>query len=408
MLRKRMNKGVGKTAVLLFLCCFFCWMDPGKGSAESASQTEQKIELYAKGAALIDGESGRLLYGKEEDVPLPMASTTKIMTCILALEYGELNQICEVSQAAASQPKVKLGMQTGDRFYLKDLLYSLMLESHNDTAVCVAEAVAGNVKEFTAWMNKKADEIGCMQTHFVTPNGLDGEDEMGSHHTTPRELALILRYCLEQSPKAQDFLSITQASSYHFSDVNEERQYDCRNHNALLTVLDGALSGKTGFTAKAGYCYVGAAKQDGKLLIVSLLACGWPNHKGYKWVDAKKLIRYGRENFERKEVTEEKVQTAPVQVENGKKAIVNTIVLWERPQKKDGERILLRDGERIGVQVELPERIEAPIEKGEILGTVTYELDGRIYAQYPVAAQDTVGKRDFGDYLGDCIKMWML
>ncbi len=246
-------------------------------------------ELYAKSACLMDCDSGRVLFGKEADTPLPMASTTKIMTCILALEKTEnpAEQVVTASANAAAQPKVHLGVSEGQQFYLGDLLYSLMLESHNDAAVMIAEGVAGSVEEFARQMNEKAQEIGCTDTHFVTPNGLDASDEGGAHHTTASDLARIMRYCISQSPKAAEFLAITQTTSYSFWDLEQKSVFDCNNHNAFLSMMDGALSGKTGFTAQAGYCYVGAVKQDDRCFIVALLACGWPNNKNYKWSDTR-------------------------------------------------------------------------------------------------------------------------
>ena len=152
-------------------------------------------ELYAKAACLMDGNSGRVLFGKEEELPLPMASTTKIMTCILALERtaNPEEAVVTASSNAAAQPKVHLGVREGQQFYMGDLLYSLMLESHNDSAVMIAESVGGSVEAFAALMNEKAQEIGCTNTHFVTPNGLDASDAGGEHHTTAADLAAILR-----------------------------------------------------------------------------------------------------------------------------------------------------------------------------------------------------------------------
>ena len=177
-----------------------------------ASDTEESLpidipdpqNLYAKSAVLIDGDSGRVLYAKDADNAMPMASTTKIMTCILALEHGKPEDIVTVSEYAASMPEVSLGMRTGEQFYLEDLLYSLMLESHNDTAVAIAEYIAGSVEAFADLMNQKASAIGCVQTYFITPNGLDatatGDDgQEKSHVTTATELALILRYCMVTS-----------------------------------------------------------------------------------------------------------------------------------------------------------------------------------------------------------------
>ena len=153
--------------------------------------------LHARYAVLLDGDSGRVLLEKDGDVKRPMASTTKIMTCILALEHMKSEQeIVTASAEAASQPKVRLGVREGQQFYLRDLLYSLMLESHNDSAVMIAEHIGGSVRGFASLMNKKAAEIGCEDTYYITPNGLDASDEQGTHSTTARELALVMRYCL--------------------------------------------------------------------------------------------------------------------------------------------------------------------------------------------------------------------
>ena len=166
--------------------------------------------LYALSAVLMDGDSGRVLYEKEGNVIRPMASTTKIMTCIIALEYGDLDKVVKVSKYAASMPDVQLNIKEGQLFVLKDLLYSLMLESHNDTAVAIAEAVAGSVSEFAVLMNNKAKEIGCSDTLFITPNGLDASKEEGRdikvHSTTAIDLAKIMKYCIDN----ETYINITQ------------------------------------------------------------------------------------------------------------------------------------------------------------------------------------------------------
>ena len=255
-------------------------------------------QLYARSAVLMDADSGRILFAKNAETERPMASTTKIMTCILALERADPDESVSVSANAAAQPRDRLGTVEGQKFKLKDLLYSLMLESHNDTAVMLAEHLAGSVEQFADEMNQKARELGLSHTHFVTPNGLDGADDGGSHRTTAEELARIMRYCVMESPKRKEFLEITGVSSYQFSDLEQTQTYSCINHNAFLTMMEGAVSGKTGFTGEAGYCYVGALKREKRTFIVALLACGWPNNRSYKWEDTKKLMEYGLEHFE--------------------------------------------------------------------------------------------------------------
>ncbi len=366
------------------------------GSVYAAAQEE--LGLYARGAVLMDGGSGRVLYGKEESTELPMASTTKIMTCILALEEGTPDMVCTVSEHAASQPQVKLGMVQGDTFYLRDLLCSLMLESHNDSAVCIAETVGGSVEGFAAKMNAKAQEIGCVQTHYITPNGLDAQDEGGEHRTTARELALVMRYCLTQSPKAGEFLKITQTPSCTFTNTAGSRSYGCTNHNAFLQIMDGALSGKTGFTAKAGYCYVGALRRDGKLLIVALLACGWPHHKGYKWVDTKKLMNYGLENYEVREISAPVPGTDSLPVTDGQQEAARIAVQTESGAENAAGtpiRILMKPEEQVETRVELADSLAAPVSAGQQVGTAQCLVDGEVYASYRIVTKEQILKRDY-------------
>ena len=364
-----------------------------KESLEPAKEVSQEIgnepkELYAQSAVLIDADSGRILFGKDEHKVRPMASTTKIMTCILALENMTEGQKAKVSDKAAGQPKVRLGVRSGEEYYIKDLLHSLMLESHNDSAVVIAETIGGSVESFAAMMNERAKELGCTDTHFVTPNGLDREDDGGAHSTTAADLARIMKYCITQSPKKEEFLSITRAKSYEFASIDGKRHFSCNNHNLFLTMMEGALSGKTGFTAKAGYCYVGALRRDDRTFIVALLACGWPNNKTYKWSDARALMNYGLENYHCEDVYEYDREFAPVKVdqaepENGRLYQEVTIPLNIKEEKI---RVLKRTDEEVRTIYEIPERVQAPIKKGQQLGKVTYYLGERQIAQVPVYA----------------------
>ena len=298
---------------------------------KAATEAPKETELFAKSAVLLDGDSGRVLYNKDGNTPMPMASTTKIMTLIVVLENAELSDVVTVSKKAAGQPKVHLGMQEKQQFLLEDLCYSLMLESHNDSAVALAEHAGGSVEGFAAMMNEKARDLGCTNTYYITPNGLDssvtvdGKEKI--HSTTAEELAKIMRYCIMISPCKEKFLEITRTQSRSFTDVSGKSSYSCNNHNAFLQMMEGAISGKTGFTGKAGYCYVGALERDGKTFIVALLACGWPNNKTYKWKDTRKLMEYGIENYDYREVFEKKddFQTIPIQgscmVEHGQEKL---------------------------------------------------------------------------------------
>ena len=354
--------------------------------------------LHARYAVLLDGDSGRVLLEKDGDVKRPMASTTKIMTCILALEHMKSEQeIVTASAEAASQPKVRLGVREGQQFYLRDLLYSLMLESHNDSAVMIAEHIGGSVRGFASLMNKKAAEIGCEDTYYITPNGLDASDEQGTHSTTARELALVMRYCLMESPKSQEFREITGAATQQFRDVEGRQSFSCTNHNAFLTMMNGAVSGKTGFTADAGYCYVGALQRDSRTFIVALLACGWPNHKTYKWQDTRALMEYGLKYYKKQRydgnVGLPQLSVADGIPENGALSGVSTVKLQIRDREKTD--ILLREDEEPVYRTLLTDTLKAAVKAGTDAGTVQLVLDNQVLAEWKVEAAESIAKRDY-------------
>lgn len=371
------------------------------GPFSSRGEELDPSQLYAHSACLMDGESGRVLYGKNEMEKLPMASTTKIMTCILALEHGHMNEVVEVSQKAASQPKVHMGAAVGEKFLLNDLLYGMMLNSYNDAAVMIAEHIGGDTEAFAQMMNKKARELGCEDTYFITANGLDGEDQQGIHSTTAKDLAQILRYCIRESPEKDIFLEITRAPSYTFWNTEKTKMYQCTNHNAFLNMMEGALTGKTGFTSQAGYCYVGALEKDGKILIVSLLACGWPDNRSYKWADTRMLMKYGLENFQYREIFD----SSPLGQIPVKQGEVPGSRIGEEPfislcYGKETESmtypLLLKENQKVQVRYELPRKLTAPVKKGQQVGKAMYFLDGELLREYPIYAREGVKKISFG------------
>ncbi len=372
--------------------------------------------LYALSAVLMDGENGRVLYGKEAYKGRPNASTTKVMTCILALELAKGDDYVQVSGNAASQPQTRLGMREGQQFYLEDLLYSLMLKSHNDSAVAIAEHIGGSVEGFAEKMNEKAKELGCKDTHFVTPNGLDGEDEGGIHHTTARDLALIMAYAIKNAT----FVHITQTRDYTFTDISGKKHYSVHNTNAFLDMETGVISGKTGFTGNAGYCYVCAVRQDERLFIVALLGCGWPGNKNYKWSDTKKLLSYGRENYQYVMLPElPQLPEIPVtEAAPGKedpypqksdrsgyppKQVMLKIhaVLSEKDREK---RYLLKKTETITWETELPDKLPAPIQKNQKISTLHAKLNGKELLSCLVTADDKIDRITYKWYVDKVFK----
>ena len=382
------------TVCLLMICLLFSGF--GNIRARAEESVEAPKELYARSAVLMDADSGRVLFGKEEEKIRPMASTTKIMTCILALENQEEGQVVTASAYASGRPKVRLGVREKEQFYLKDLLYSLMLESHNDSAVVIAEGISGTVEEFAKLMNQKAGELGCEDTHFVTPNGLDESDEGGAHSTTARDLATIMRYCIMQSPCREEFLEITQTKNYQFSDVEGKRNFSCVNHNAFLDMMEGALTGKTGFTSDAGYCYVGAVRRDDRTFIVALLACGWPNNKGYKWKDTRKLMEYGIAGYQYRDVWEDVTlpEVAVLQGVQEERPYETELSVPVQVAGKEEIPVLLREDEGVKVSTDVKDSLKAPVSEGEVVGSVRYLLEGEEIASYEVVTTEAVRERD--------------
>lgn len=354
-------------AIFVQICC------PVTGYGEEPEEET----LYARSAALIDADTGRVLYGKNADVIMPMASTTKIMTCIIALEYGNLEDVYTVSSYAASMPQVKAGYKKDEQYRLEDLLYALMLESHNDAAVVIAEGVAGSVEGFAALMNRKAAELGCSSTHFVTPNGLDAE----GHQTTAAELGKIAAYAMGN----ERFCEIIQTRSYTYANVSGDHTHSIQNKNAFLDQYEGCIGIKTGYTGDAGYCYVGCARRGDVTLISVVLACGWPPHKTYKWQDCRVLLDYGFADFQKKEVLSPQKSFDTIPVNNG---IEDTITI----STADSLTLLIGGKEHVRVEYLLPETVEAPVAAGEQVGTMELYLNDTLYQIYPVQADQAVGE----------------
>ena len=371
---------------------------PESPAALESSAAPEPPVLNAASAVLMDADSGRVLFEKDGFTVRPMASTTKIMTCILALENGDPDDEVLVSAYAASMPDVQLNIREGERYRLGDLLCSLMLESHNDTAVAIAEHIGGSVEGFAAMMNQKARDLGCSDTCFVTPNGLDGTDENGGEHsTTARDLAAIMRYCVMLSPKREEFLEITRTPSHSFTDLDGKRSFYCLNHNAYLSMSARALTGKTGFTGKAGYCYVGALKDGERTFIAVLLGCGWPPHKTYKWNDMRRLEAYGADNYEYREISLEGLTFPRVAVPDGQEGW--TGVCLAAGQEHEPLRLLMRPDEELNVRESIPRALAAPVAKGQIVGSLQYYIGDELAASYPLQADREVQKRDALWYL---------
>lgn len=358
---------------------------------------EAPDQLYARSAVLMDANNGRILFEKNGTEQLPMASTTKIMTLLITLENANLENTVTISSYASSMPEVKLHIREGEQYRLKDLCYSLMLESHNDSAVAIAEHVGGSVEAFAAMMNQKARDLGCYHTYFITPNGLDASDKSGVHSTTAEDLARIMRACMER----EDFLAITREPSWSFSNLSGTRHFTVNNKNAFLHMMEGALTGKTGFTNGAGYCYAGALERDGRRLIAVVLACGWPSNRTWKWSDTQKLMNYGLTSFHPESVGTNLFLPDPIPVTNGQS---DQVFLSVKTEKKE---LLLSDQDSFTMDVLLPSSLEAPVQAGQLVGTVIYYVNGTVLDLFPIVSTGQVSSIDFRFRLHQTVSLWL-
>jgi len=343
-----------------------------------------KIEIptvNAHGAVLMEAETGRVLWGKNEHKPLAMASTTKIMTAILALESGRTNETVTVSAKAAAAPRMKMFLTKGEEINLGDLLLALMLESSNDAAVAIAEHISGSVEAFCKAMTTKAHELGAVNTIFETPNGLDA----GSHQSTPYDLALIARYALE----VPGFIELTNTRNAAFS--SNKSSYSMVNKNRLLSEFSGANGVKTGFTNKAGHCFVGAAKRDGMQLISVVLASGWGQQgRSQKWVDTKEILSYGFANYEFETIITAESLAGSMPVTRSRTKAVDFVYNF-------GARVPINKNTNEAVHVELfiPTSIKAPVNAGDIIGSARVYVDTEFFTEIPLIATAGANRHDF-------------
>lgn len=378
--------------MVLFFVLIISWFIGNRMEQDEVTYAQETLGMYSASYALMDGDTGRILNGKAQSSPMANASTTKILTAIVTLENCELNEMVLVSSNAENQPKVRYGIKAGEEYALKELMYGLMLESYNDCAVAIAEHVAGSVEAFAKMLNEKAKEIGCNDTYFITPNGLDAENEEGFHHSTAEDLCRIMAYCVWKSPKKDVFLEITQTRSYG----------DFVNRNSFLDQMEGVLSGKTGYTAKAGYCYVAALEENGERYTIALLACGWPNNKTYKWEDAKTLFTYGLENYDKKKVkVEEEIVCVELEgcVDKPSFSMLNKKGILQLKSEDRSYEILLTDKEQLRKEKNIKNSVRLPMKEGEVLGQYVLYVEEQKVDTIPFIAMESVDYWDLNKVL---------
>ncbi len=312
--------------------------------------------LSARAAVLYEAESGSWLYEKNADEKLPMASTTKIMTAIIAIETRSLDEYITIPNEAVGIEGSSLYLKAGERLRVKDLVYSLLLRSANDAAACLAISIGGDIEGFSHIMNEKAQEIGMTGTSFVNPHGLDDPE----HYTTAKDMALLSAYCL----KNPVFREIT--STYKYTFACDEQTRTVVNHNKLLHMYEGAIGVKTGYTKKSGRCLVGAAEREGLTLISVTLDA--PSD----WSDHKALFDYGFNTLRavKPSMLTETEFTIPAL--DGKKESVKCSLSDQSP-------FIIGKDDVLNAKTSVQKYLIAPIKEGDTVGRVDFYLNGKLY-----------------------------
>ena len=333
-----------------------------------------ELNIAAQGAVLMDRETGRVLYAHNPHIPLPPASTTKIMTILLGLELGQPEEIVTISRLAEYQEGSRVYLGEGEEYTLQELLYATQLSSANDAAVAVAEHLAGSVEDFAQLMNQRARELGAKNTNFVNPNGLPDPE----HRTSAYDLALITRQAL-QYPEYRELIT---TSSYPMSWPGREEDRQLRNCNKLFHLYEGADGVKTGYTTEAGHTFVGSATREGRQLISAVLG----SDNNHVWSDTIALLDYGFENFTNERLLAPGEEVALAEVKYGSTV---PLVLAEGFTYS----LAVGESEEITTEVELEESIVAPIKEEEPLGVLRVYFGGEKLAEIPLLAAEGVKRK---------------
>lgn len=336
-------------------------------------------KLTARSAIVMDAATGQVLYERDIDTRRYPASTTKMMTLIVALEHGKLDDIVTVGKNAEGVEGSTLWLVQGDKIPLGELLAGMMMHSGNDATVAVAEHIAGSVPDFVEMMNEKATEIGAYNTHFVNPNGLPDE----KHYTTAFDLAKIAAYGYSL-PHFEEIVS-KQETIY---DWVKDPAKKLRNENQMLWLYRGANGVKTGYTEAAGRCLVSAARRDGMQLVAVVL------DSYYMWNDSIALLDYGFHSVQPKTLVKKGEVVTKVDVADGRHDEVELIAAESLVvAEKNGESA------KVEKKVEVPNDVAAPIKKGDVIGKVVCYYDGKRQGSINLLAAQDVEYYSFWDNL---------
>ncbi len=385
--------------ILIFICSLLSIMALPFVYAGDAYEEKNNSEVFlsgandksiappkvdAAGAIAIDLNSGRVLYSKDANTRRAIASTTKIMTAIVAIENGNLNDTVTVSKRAAEIWGSTIGLKTGEKLTLKELLYGLLLNSGNDASIAIAEHIAGSMENFVARMNAKAEELGLKDTCFKTPHGLDTD----GHYSTASDLALIARYALSNPV----FSEIVRTVS---TQIHGRSLY---NTNEMLDYYPGADGVKTGYTGKAGRCLVCSATRDNWRIVSVVLGCATNTVRSES---TRKILDYVFYNYKPYTLLglEENVRNVPVIKGKLKDVPILAVDEIKFPLKHD-------ELDRIKTEIDIPESLEAPVKNNMEVGTIKFSLDGKLIAQSALKTGGDVPHKELKDYFNELFYNW--
>ena len=343
------------------------------------------LEVAAPSAVLMEAATGTVLYEKDAHTPLPPASVTKIMTLLLVMEALDAGRIgwddtVTASEAAAAKGGSQVYLEAGEQMSLQEMLKSVVVVSANDCATALAEHVAGSEAAFVELMNRRAQELGMENTHFVNCTGLDDEPDAETHLTTAYDIALMSRALLKHD-EIRDYTTI-------WMDSVRNGEFGLANTNKLVRFYQGTTGLKTGYTSAAGHCLSASAERDGVEFIAVVLHCAT---SGERFQAAKQLLDYGFANYTLAQPDPE-TEIPPVPVVLG---TAETIV----PVPDNDDPVLIEKGQAAGIttRVEVADQVRAPVEAGQRLGTLTLQSDGAPLAAIPLVAPEAVPRRTWWD-----------
>ena len=342
-----------------------------------------ELDVAGKSALLMDAATGQVLYEKNAHEALAPASVTKVMTMLLimeAIDAGKIgwNDMVTASETAAAKGGSQIYLKAGESMSVSDMVKSIAVSSANDCACAMAEFIAGSEVAFVAQMNKRARELGMEHTHFVNCTGLDDEPEAAQHLTCAYDIAVMSRQLLVHHPDIKKFTTI-------WMDTVRNGSFGLANTNKLVRFYQGATGLKTGFTAKAGYCLSASALRDGMELIAVVM--GAENSKD-RFAACKSMLDYGFANFA---LVAPETNNGSVAVKMGTHGYVEAVPAQQ-------VQLLVDKGQRndVTVQVQLEESVEAPVSRGQKLGTLTVRSGEQILAQISMVAAESVPKLTWG------------